>query len=235
MTARIWLTGALLFEVAALTASPLGHAHSTDEHLHAGHQHAAPAAHDHSAHLAAAPAAALPESVPVKLSSKPLSDQDGRSRRLKSDIVGDRIAVVTFVYTTCTSVCPAVSAIMAELQAKLGSRLDKEVRLVSLTVDPARDTPSRLKSYSAQYGAKPGWFWLTGSSASVTEALTGFGAYTADFENHPVIVLIGDGKSGRWSRHYGLSTAENLLAQVDKYLAARGQKPVDDAALVRRD
>lgn len=216
MKRSTWINAALIVEIATLAALPLAHGHDMTEHQHAGH--AAP--HDHSAHPAQA-ASQLPESVSVDLSNQPLNDQDGRSWRLKNELIGDHIAVVTFVYTSCTTVCPVVTGIMADLQKKLGERLDKDVRLVSLSVDPARDTPSRLKSYAAQFDARPGWFWLTGSPASVTEALTGFGAYTANFENHPVIVMIGDGRTGQWSRHYGLANPDKLLAQVDRYLAAR--------------
>ena len=228
MKPKTWMTGVRLVEVAVLAALPLGLTHAADEHehMHAGH--------DHSMHAAPAPASLAPENVSVTLSGKPLNDQDGRSLQLKKDVIGDRIVVVSFVYTTCTTVCPVVSSIFSDLQKKLGSRLDTDVRLVSLTVDPARDTPSRLKSYSAQYDAKPGWLWLTGSSANVTEALTGFGAYTANFENHPVIVMIGDGKTGKWSRHYGLSNSDRLLSQVDEYLAARKIESSKAAAIPAR-
>lgn len=218
MKYRTWIHATLIVEIAAFGALPLAHGHDMAEHQHTGH---AAAPEDHSAHMAQAAANPLPESVSVTLSNQPLNDQDGHSRRLKSELIGDHIAVVTFVYTSCTAVCPVVSGIMADLQKKLGERLDKDVRLVSLSVDPARDTPSRLKSYAAQFDARPGWFWLTGSTANVTEALTGFGAYTANFENHPVIVMIGDGRTGQWSRHYGLSNPDKLLAQVDRYLASR--------------
>ena len=225
MTPRTRMHAVRLLEVAVLASLSLSFVRAASGHehmdMHAGHDHAVPAAHDHSAHMATAPSSLVPESVSVKLSGKTLNDQEGRSLRLKDDVIGDRIVVVSFVYTTCTTVCPVVSSIFSDLQNKLGSRLDKDVRLVSLTVDPAHDTPSRLKSYSMNYDAKPGWFWLTGSSANVTEALKGFGAYTPNFENHPVVVMIGDGRTGKWSRHYGLSKSERLLSQVDEYLAAR--------------
>lgn len=213
MKLKNWTKASLILGIAALSAAPPGYAHSMDEHMHAGH--------DHAAHMAQPAEAPLPETVAIKLSSKPLSDQDGHSIRLKNDLIGDRIVVVTFVYTSCTTVCPVVSTIMSDLQNKLGSRLDKDVRLISLSVDPARDTPDKLKAYAELYDARPGWFWLTGSAGNVTDALMGFGAYTPNFENHPVIVLIGDGRTGKWSRHYGLSNSEHLLAQIDKYLAAR--------------
>ena len=225
MKPQTWMSAALFIELAALAALSPGLARADDmqddmhEHMHM-HEHAG---HDHAAHAMPVPTSLEPASAAVTLSRKPLSDQDGHVLRLKDDVVGDRIVVVGFVYTNCTAVCPVVSSIFSELQAKLGSRLDKDVRLVSMTVDPARDTPSRLKSYAAQYDAKPGWLWLTGSRGNVTEALKGFGAYTANYENHPLIVLIGDGKSGQWSRHYGLSGSEPLLAQVDEFLAARAK------------
>jgi len=79
-----------------------------------------------------AAAAVAPESASasVKLSDKALSDKEGRRVRLRSDVVGDRIVVVSFVYCTCTTVCPVVSSIFSDLQNKLGSRLDTDVRLV---------------------------------------------------------------------------------------------------------
>ena len=220
MKTRIWMTAMLCLEFAALLSSRQVLAHGTMEDVHA--------AHDHAAHSAAA--ASVSESVSVKLSRKPLTDQDGRSLRLKDDVIGDHIVVVSFGYTSCKTVCPVVSSILSDLQSKLGSRLDKDVRLVSLTVDPATDTPNRLKSYSANFDAKPGWFWLTGSSGNVTEALKGFGAYTPNFENHPVVVMIGDGKNGKWSRHYGMSNSEHLMAKVDEYLAARNKTENQKAA-----
>jgi len=164
---------------------------------------------------------ATPLNVSVKIANKPLIDQEGHALRLKDDVIGDRIVVLTFVYTHCTTVCPVVSSILSDLQNKLGSRLGADVRLVTLTVDPVRDTPSRLKIYSKQFDAKPGWFWLTGSSANVTTVLKGLGAYTPNFENHPVIVMIGDGRTGKWSRHYALSSSEHLLSAVNEYVVAR--------------
>ena len=225
MKPQAWMTAALFVELAALASLAPGIVRADDaqdelrEHMRE-HMHGV---HDHGARVMPLPTAAEAEDVSIKLSNKPLSDQDGRSLRLKNDVIGDRIVVVSFVYTNCTTVCPAVSAIFSDLQKKLGSRLDKDVRLVTLSVDPVRDTPSRLKSYAAQYDAKPGWLWLTGTQASVAEALMGFGTYSPNYENHPVVVLIGDGKTGQWSRHYGLSGPDRLLAQVDELVAARKQ------------
>lgn len=161
------------------------------------------------------------ESTRVELLDHLLTDQDGRQAKLVSDIISDRIVVIDFIYTTCTTVCPVVSAIFSQLQDKLGDRLGKEVLLLSITVDAIRDTPQRLKAYAAKHKAKDGWLWLTGNKRSMDEVLDGMGAYTSNFEDHPAMVLVGDGRSGEWSRFFGFPSPDRIMKQVDKLQAAR--------------
>jgi len=143
--------------------------------------------------------------------------------RFKTEVVGDRIVVLDFVYTTCTTVCPVLSALFSQLQGKLGDRLGRDVFLVSVTVDPNRDTPARLKAYAAKHGAGEGWTWLTGDKSSVDRVLKGLEAYTANFEDHPSQVMVGDGRSGVWTRFYGFPSPAQILAKVDELAAARNQ------------
>jgi protein SCO1/2 len=185
--------------------------------------------HDHGHHSAPAAVPATPQAKAVKLSDTVLTDQDGRQVRLLSDVVADKVVVVSFLFTNCTDSCPVVSHTFSQLQDKLGDALESRVRLVSLTVDPARDTPSTLKAYSAQHGARPGWLWLTGPSANVTEALKGFGVYSANFERHPMVVLIGDGRSGKWTRFWDIDDAQRLIAKTNEYLAAKGRDKLASA------
>jgi protein SCO1 len=175
-------------------------------------------AHDTHSH-GAAPAAAL-GSAKVVLSDKPVLDQTGRIVRVAHDVIGERIAVVNFVYTTCTTVCPVTSATFAQLQARLGAALGKEVVLISISVDPLRDTPERLREYAARHGARAGWTWLTGAKREVDDVLKGFGAYTPNFEDHPAMVLVG-GARGGWTRFFGFPSVDELLARVDAARRAR--------------
>lgn len=165
-------------------------------------------------------AAPAPDSL-LKLPDTVLTDQDGRALRLLGDVVGDKVVVVSFVYTHCTTVCPVVSQLLAQVQAQLGAQQESEVRLVSLSIDPARDTPTRLKAYAARHEARPGWLWLTGPSANVNAALRGFGTYTPNYQDHPAVVMVGDGRSGRWTRFYGFPDPRALTARARDYLAAR--------------
>jgi len=157
----------------------------------------------------------------VKLLDITLADQDGKKVRLKTDVIGDRVVVVDFIYTTCTFVCPILSAILSQLQEPLKERLGKDVALVSISVDPTTDIPPRLKEYAARYEARPGWIFLTGAKPDVDEILRGMGAYTADSTQHPTMVLVGEGQKGGWTRFYGFPSPEQLLEKVNELSAAR--------------
>ena len=162
-----------------------------------------------------------PQSARIKLTDTPLIDQDGRNVRFSNDVIGDRIAIVGFVYTSCTTVCPVISAVLAQTQAKLGARAGRDVRLVTVTVDPVRDTPPRLKEQAGRHGAGPGWMWLTGAKPQVDEVLKVFGAYTPNFIDHPPIVFVGDAKAGKWMRFYGFPSPDQLMNAVSELTAAR--------------
>jgi protein SCO1/2 len=150
-----------------------------------------------------------------------LITQDGTEVNLAADVVGDRIVIVNFVYTTCTTVCPVLSAIFRQVQKKLGDRVGDDVMMVSISVDPLRDTPARMKEYADKIGAGDGWLWLTGRKQTITQVLEDFGAYTPNFEEHPSMILVGDGTSGQWARFLGFTGADQILGKVDEFNISR--------------
>lgn len=155
------------------------------------------------------------ESADVDLRDRPLVDQYGEEVMFVSDVIGDDIVVMDFVYTTCTTICPVLSALFRQVQTKLGDDVGNGITLVSMSVDPIRDTPQRLKAYSAKHGAGDGWRWLTGPKPVVDEVLVGLGAYTTNFEDHPTMVLIGDGQTGEWKRLFGFPNPDRIVQVVN--------------------
>jgi len=81
--------------------------------------------------------------------------------------------VADFIFTTCPEVCPRMTEDMGRLQTWLTNRaLDGRVRLVSVSVDPARDTPAKLRAYAEQFHARPGtWTFATGSQQAIEDAV----------------------------------------------------------------
>ena len=88
-----------------------------------------------------------------------LIDRSGRAVS-RSEFLG-KIWIVNFIYTQCPDTCALQSAEMARLQADL--RAEPDLRLVSITIDPERDTPQVLSRYAGRFGANPErWWFLTG-------------------------------------------------------------------------
>jgi protein SCO1/2 len=107
-----------------------------------------------------------------------LTDRSGASVS-ERDLDG-HVWIADFVFTHCPDFCPALTARMAHLQATLPADHDP-VRLVSITVDPVRDTPDVLDGYARQVGARPEWLFLTGARDAVAALLRdGFRVAFAD-------------------------------------------------------
>jgi cytochrome oxidase Cu insertion factor (SCO1/SenC/PrrC family) len=86
-----------------------------------------------------------------------------RGTTVTRDDLHGRVWVASFVFTRCTGPCPQVTATMQRLQADLRLAAEPNLRLVTFTVDPDRDTPDELRDYAKRYEAHPErWLFLTG-------------------------------------------------------------------------
>ena len=93
-----------------------------------------------------------------------LTDQDGRRVALKE--LRGKVLAVTFIFASCADTCPLLTAKLAAVQDRLGAAFGPDVRFVSITVDPERDTPEVLKRYAQAHRANSaGWSFLTGTPA----------------------------------------------------------------------
>jgi protein SCO1/2 len=86
-----------------------------------------------------------------------LVDQSNRQFLSASTLRG-KVWIADFIFTNCAGPCPRMSAQMRQVDNAL-----RDVKFVSFTVDPARDTPAVLAKYAEHYQAEPGiWYFLTG-------------------------------------------------------------------------
>jgi protein SCO1/2 len=145
----------------------------------------------------------------------------GEKVNLLEDVIGERVVAINFVYTNCTTVCPVTSSIFSMVQTDIGAQMGAEVALITITVDPARDNPHRMRSFSKNFNPGDGWSWLTGEKASVDKALKSLGAYTPNFEDHPAMVLIGDARHSKWYRLYGFPAPGAIEARMKELLDNR--------------
>jgi cytochrome oxidase Cu insertion factor (SCO1/SenC/PrrC family) len=99
---------------------------------------------------------AVPDFALIERSGQPVT---------RADLLG-KVWIASVIFTRCVDECPLVSSHMARLQEALAAEPD--VRLVSITVDPAYDTPDVLTRYAQNFAAQPQrWLFLTGDKATI--------------------------------------------------------------------
>jgi protein SCO1/2 len=103
-----------------------------------------------------------------------LTSQDGKRLSLR-DLRG-KVAVVTFIFTTCSDACPLLTAKLVAVERKLAAA--DPVFFVGITVDPLNDSPAVLKKYAEAYSAPPSRFaFLTGDFDAIQKVVRGYGVY----------------------------------------------------------
>ena len=104
----------------------------------------------------------------------------------------------------------------SELQSLLGDRLGKSVFLISVTSDPARDNPKRLKEWAERYKVSPGWTLVTGEEAEMNKLLQPFtGNKAGRGALHVPSTFFANGKTGAWTSVVGVTSPEYLLETVN--------------------
>ena len=155
-----------------------------------------------------------------------LMDQGGREVKLFTDLIKDRLVVLNFFYTTCEGTCPISGHWLSKLQDKLGVRLGKEVVILSVTIDPERDTPERLRSWGEYWKRKPGWTLLTSRGNDLRELIKKFEPYPEP-GTHSATVFVGDGTQNpvNWVALDILEEGNLLLNYLqDKRLTSENKK-----------
>lgn len=153
-----------------------------------------------------------------------LITQEGREVRFYSDVLKDRVVVINAFYTNCMTVCPLQNKVLSDLQKLLGEDLGRDIFIVSITVDPERDTPGAVKEYAKVFAALKGWTFLTGAKVNVDWVNYKLGFYTGDPESHPATFLLGNVKTGHWMKLRPDAKAEALARHLRRLLEENGTR-----------
>lgn len=164
---------------------------------------------------------AVPETPPtdpsaitsVRIPDVIIRDQNGKSLNFYRDLVKGKVVAVNFVFTTCTAICPSLTATFRRVQQQLVEN-KVDAQLISVSVDPTIDTPERLHEFAAKFKAEPGWTFVTGNTSDIDAILNEFGVGIANKNDHTPMVLIGNDETGYWTRAYGLSSPTSLVKLI---------------------
>jgi cytochrome oxidase Cu insertion factor (SCO1/SenC/PrrC family) len=157
-------------------------------------------------------------------------DHNGNRIHFYTDLIKGQTVAINFIFTTCTTICPPLGATFARVQKELGDKVGRDVRFISISVDPVTDTPERLKAWGAKFHAGAGWTFVTGNKPQIDELLRALGASAASREDHSPTVLIGNDTHGNWTRTYGLANTSTLVHIINDAIAGKNATTTAEAS-----
>ena len=175
---------------------------------------AASTEHDHHAHHHhEVPAGVRRSEASYAIPDVTLVSQEGQRVAVRDLLSTDKPVLANFIFTTCTAICPAMSATFTQVQQGLADDTAK-VLMVSISIDPEQDTPAALAAYAKRFGAGPQWLFLTGSLDDSIAVQKAFDAYRGDKMNHAPLTLLRAAPDAPWVRYDGFASAADLVQDI---------------------
>jgi protein SCO1/2 len=183
-----------------------------------GHQHHH---HDHSHHRAMLERKGYQRSTArYSLPAATLVDATSGPVDLRAFLDRPEPVLLQFIFTTCTTICPVLSATFAAAQDDLEA-LGRPFTLVSISIDPEHDTPAVLRDYAKRFEAGDDWHFLTGTQDTVTRVQKAFDAWYPGNNKmyHRPYTYLRAAPGQPWVRLDGMVSAAELVAEYRRLTA----------------
>lgn len=162
--------------------------------------------------LVTVPLFAAPSSFSPEIPDVEVVTHEGKTVRFYSDLVKGRNVALNFIFTNCSTICPASGAMFASLQ----KHNDRGLHLISVSIDPSYDTPKRLTAWSQRFGTQKGWTLVTGDRASIDAIVKALGGPEGRPQDHNPLTIIGSDATRTWRRLYGFPGADKVAETVEE-------------------
>jgi len=147
-----------------------------------------------------------------------LLNQKGERIGVRQLLEADGPVALNFIFTTCATICPVMTATFSAAREALGNEADG-LRMVSISIDPDHDTPRVLEEYARRTGAGDSWQFLTGDPGQIGRLLEAFDAATVSKMDHRPLTFLRAGPGRPWLRIEGLLGASDLLGEIRRLSA----------------
>ena len=154
-----------------------------------------------------------------------LRTESNRAIKFYSDALKGKVVLINFVFTQCGDACPLITAQLVQVKKALGESFGRDVRFLSISIDPENDRPQDLARFAQKLDAvHPEWWFLTGEKANVDLVLKKLGAFTPERESHLTAIIIGNASQARWKR-VRPDAPPAIVAQALRDFAASSAQP----------
>ncbi len=144
-----------------------------------------------------------------------LVDQNGVGHRFYTDLLSEGVVLVNLVFTNCPNACPMQTQMLQQVRRQLGERFGKDVRFLSLSIDPERDTPQSMKAFAAKYGADvDGWRFVVAAPETMQQVLGKLGQWSGEPESHSTLLIAGRAGRQHWLKLRPDAPAERIALDL---------------------
>jgi len=164
------------------------------------------------------------ENVQALIPDVEVFDHRGKHVHLYSDLIKDKVVLLSFFYTRCTYVCSMQGASLAKVQKEL-EPLGKNVFLISISMDPRDDTPDKLRQWGRTFGAGSRWSIVSSDTPEMSKMIKAFtGEDPGPKDLHSSTVFLGNDRTGKWLATDGLFGPKTLVSYLTKLSANDANK-----------
>jgi protein SCO1 len=141
-----------------------------------------------------------------------LTDDDGKPVKLMKLLAQPRPVLLQFVFASCSTICPILSATFSQTQTEL-DRVSHDYQMISISTDPEYDTSERLAAYAKRFHAGSHWRFLTGQKQDIHRVMSAFEAlYQGDNKMyHQSLFYLRASPDSPWIRIEGFLNAAELV------------------------
>jgi protein SCO1/2 len=214
-----------LFAVASLVIAQTSLIHAEDRALYYGGREVEGVNESHEGHEDHSMHMKMMQQQDYSVSSEQYSIPDVTLLAANGDEISmgdllsaDEPVALNFIFTTCTTICPVMTATFAKMQRELDREQLGRLRVVSISIDPEYDRPEILRSYAKRFNASDSWLFLTGRSEDINAVMRAFDAYAGSKMNHQPLTFMRRHPQQPWLRVEGLASGKDLADLIDKNL-----------------
>jgi len=143
--------------------------------------------------------------------------QDGTKLSFGKELDDGRPVIMSFVFVSCSAICPMLSHLFSKVQTKL-AKDGQKAHLVSISIDPENDTPAKLTEYAKKFGPGSDWNFYTGTREASIAIQKAFNTYRGDKMNHTSVILMRAKPGKPWLRVEGFLSLDAVIHEYHTML-----------------
>lgn len=156
-----------------------------------------------------------PNDERLTMPNLPVTDRFGVERGFRDSLPASETVILSFTYTSCETLCDISNAVLQVVYRQLAKQADRDGTIVTVGIDPVRDTVQAMLSSAENLDASADWLWLAGGPRGTRPLLEALRFPAGALDAHEPMFLVGRPCNTRFTRVVGLADPTALLDLIE--------------------